>query len=549
MLKSLSISNYALIDQVNLQFKSGFTAITGETGSGKSILMDAFGLLLGDRADTKSMRDPQQKCVVEAVFNVQGFGLETFFSDHDLDFDVSTTIRRELTPGGKSRAFVNDTPVQVAVLRALSAHLVDVHSQHENSLLTDRSFQFDVLDAFANQSLLLHAYRSKWQQYKARESELNEWIAKQDQWARERDFIQFQCEELERAQLDELDQRAMEQELELLENASEVRNSLGAASAMLQDEQGILSSLAQLRLLLQKIPGAPERVQEFQQRVESCRLEMKELSREMEDFADGVSMDPERAVGIQDRLSQLYLLQKKHRAAEVAELIAMRDAFAAQLQVVANADDRRAELEREMGLLRSELLNEADKLSKGRSRAAQAAQKEMMLLFDTLQLKHAELEFTLSPANGLNAWGMDDVQLLFRANKGGALLPIKQVASGGEISRVMLALKAAVGKHKQWPTLILDEIDQGVSGEVARRMGDVLKSMSRGCQVMAITHLPQIAGKADYHMKVHKAHEGERTTSFVTELEQDARVLELAEMLSGKDISQAALENAREMMG
>lgn len=549
MLKSLSISNYALIDRVQIQFRDGFTAITGETGSGKSILMDAFGLLLGERADFKSIRDVSQKCIVEAVFDVNGFGLDSFFGTNDLDYDALTTIRREIMPNGKSRAFVNDTPVQVAVLRELSAHLVDVHSQHENSLLAERSFQFDVLDAFANQGLLVHAYREKWQRFKSLETAWQEWNAQQDQLARERDFMQFQWEELDRAHLDDLDQRALEQELELLENASEVRAALGSATNMMHDDQGVLSSLGQLRAVLQKIPGAPERIQEFIQRAESCQVELKELSREMETFAEGISMDPERVVWMQERLSLLYQLQKKHRVLDVASLITLRDQIAERLQQAANADEHREEMEREMASLRADLENEADKLTKGRQRAAQLAKKEIMEVFETLQLAHAELEFSLSSSQAMNAWGRDDVQLLFRANKGGSMLPIKQVASGGEISRVMLALKAAVGKHKQLPVLILDEIDQGVSGEVARRMGDVLKSMSKQCQLMAITHLPQIASRADSHIKVHKAHDGDRTTSYVRELHGDDRVQELAEMLSGKEVTEAARENAREMLG
>lgn len=549
MLKSLSIQNYALIDSISLPLHKGMTAITGETGSGKSILLGAFGLLLGERADMKSIRDEKVKCIVEAVFNLKGYGLKKFFEDNDLDYEENTTVRREIAPGGKSRAFVNDTPVQLNVLRSLGAELVDIHSQHENSLLGERTFQFSVVDAFAGKPELNAQYSDSFLKYKTISKSLDEAKNSEAQLRQEIDFISFQLAELNKAHLSDLDQSTLEQELDTLNNAENIKAVLSQVNGIMEgDNKGVLSAIAQAKNGINKISHFNRSLEEYATRLESCSIELRELTREMEAFSDDINTNEKRAEQISEKLSALYHLQKKHRLNSVEELIALHEDLQKKADGFGNYDEKIESLTKELHKELENLTQYAEVLTRSRLKAAQAAQSEMKKYFSDLSLDHAELQIEITESPDFNVFGKNEISFLFRANKGGQLLPIQKVASGGEISRVMLAIKASISKHKKLPVLILDEIDQGVSGEVGKKIGNILKGMSSEMQLMVITHLPQIAGKAEHHLKVYKATEKNSTSTYVKEIVDEERINELAEMLSGKDVSKAAIENAKELM-
>ncbi|MEN9347066.1 MAG: repair protein RecN [Bacteroidota bacterium] len=549
MLKHLSVSNYALIDKVNLDFESGLTAITGETGSGKSILLGAFGLLLGERADSKSIRDTQQKCVIEATFDLSNFDLSSFFEEHDLDYDIQTTIRREIAPGGKSRSFVNDTPVQLQALKALGEQLVDIHSQHENSLLGERAFQFHVTDAFARHHELMKHYKLQFAKYKQLHAELNECLSNEQRMREELDFFQFQLTELEKINLESIHQASLEQELETLNNAEAIKGALNQTSELIEGErQSILSALQMARQSLGKVSAFNPQTEELSNRIESCYIELKEIAREAALLDNGIHYDQARIDRIQETLNVVYQLEQKHRVQSIEELVELRNQLTEKIGGQANLDDRITALRKNLQKETEILLDLAAQLTHGRKKAAEQAAKEVKKYFSLLQLDHAELVIEISPSEDFNAFGKNEIRFLFQANKGGQLLPIRQVASGGEISRVMLAIKASISHYRQLPVLILDEIDQGVSGEAGMKMGEILKDISQTMQVLTITHLPQIAGKAKQHLKVYKESTKKDTFTGVRVLEGEDRINELAEMLSGKSYSQAALANARDLL-
>jgi DNA repair protein RecN (Recombination protein N) len=549
MLRQLFVQNYALIDHASLSFGNGFTAITGETGSGKSILLGAFALLMGERADHKSMRDADKKCVAEAQFEISREEFGAFFSEHDLDFEPLTTIRREISAGGKSRAFINDTPVSLQILKALGERLVDIHSQHENSILGSRNFQFAVLDAFAGHEEAVSRYVHKFRTYRDNRNALDEALRNRDKAIQNLDYIRFQLQELDQIALEQTDQIALEQESETLAHAGEIRSALWAADELLSGENsGAMHALLQVRQIVSKIAPHHADLQSFLNRIESLLIEARELSADMNAFAGRTETDDARLDAVQSILNELYRLQQKHRAQTVEELIALRDKLRAESETADGLDDYIAQLEKNIQALKEELLAHAKEIHAGRVKAARRAEKEVSAYLAALQLPHATLQWELITQDELTESGLSDVKLLFGANKGSAVQPIRTVASGGEISRVMLALKAAISRHKNLPVLILDEIDQGVSGEVALRIGDILREMSAGMQLISITHLPQIAGKADHHFKVYKTDDSDRTVTHVEPLTDEQRVDELAEMLGGKKRSQTSLEHARELL-
>jgi DNA repair protein RecN (Recombination protein N) len=549
MLQSLSISNYALIEQSSLQFEKGLTAITGETGSGKSILLGAFGLLLGERADTKAIKDENAKCVVEAVFDLKSESLQSFFTANDLDYEELTTIRREIAPGGKSRAFINDTPIQLTTLKQLGSMLVDIHSQHENSLLGDRDFQFSVTDAFAGNDEVRVEYNDVFVLYKSAKKELEETLDNEAQMRKEMDYIRFQLSEFEKAQIEDVDQQALEQELDTLNNAEQIKSVLANVHGLLDAEvQGALPAMNLAKSNLQKIASFNNQLEEFSTRLESSLIELRELAREIEAYAEDVHVDDKAIESIGNKLSLLYNLQKKHGLNTVEELLSLKSELESKCHGYDNVDDRITALKKQVEEHEKTLLSLAKKLTDSRKKAATQAQEEVKKYFSELSLEHAELSIDITEADQFNSFGKDEIAFLFRANKGSKLQPIEKVASGGEISRVMLAIKASISKHKHLPVLILDEIDQGVSGEVGKKIGEILKEMSKETQLITITHLPQIAGKASQHLKVYKSNEGATTTTHVVLLNEEERINELAEMLSGKNISKAAIENAKELM-
>lgn len=549
MLKSLSVSNYALIEKIELSFHPGLTAITGETGSGKSILLGAFGLLLGERADSKSIRRAEQKCVIEATFDLAQFDLSDFFQQHDLDYDEHTTIRREISPGGKSRSFVNDTPVQLSVLKSLGEQLVDIHSQHENSLLGERSFQFEVIDAFAKHHDLLKLYAAHFVTYKKLKTELEHCLVNEQKMREEFDFLQFQLTELEKMDLDAIKQDELEQELETLQHAESIKAALLAVSELIDsEERSVLSALQQSKQGLLKVAAFHSYSDELARRLESCYIELKELAREAAQVESEVVFNQQKIDQLQDRLSNVYQLLQKHRVPQVTDLVLLRNTIREKIGLHSNLDERILELKKQLQTETEALLSLCNRLTEGRKKAAKSAAEQVKKYFQLLQLDHAELEVSISPSDDFNSHGKNDIQFLFKANKGGAFLPIRQVASGGEISRVMLAIKASISHYRQLPVLILDEIDQGVSGEAGVKMGDILRDISGTLQVLSITHLPQIAGKAQHHYKIYKTSTQHETFTSVSALEGEDRVNELAEMLSGKSYSTAAIANARELL-
>ena len=549
MLTFLHIQNYALIDTITLDVSYGFTTITGETGSGKSILLGAFGLLLGERADTKSMRQKDSKCVVEATFDLSNCELQSFFEEHDLDYENHTVVRREIAVGGKSRSFVNDTPVQLNVLKMLGARLVDIHSQHENSLLAERSFQFEVVDAFAGNGEALNSYRAKFHRWNELRSEYAELSERLVQWQQEEDYVQFQLQELERAELEHLNQEELESELNTLQHADQIRQVLFSVGEILDgSEQSVLSRISLAKSHVGRVSAHSTALQEFLTRLESSSIELRELSRDVESFATGVSVDERKAEQLGDRLSLLYQLQKKHRVQSVEDLRTLLNelktrAFSSEEleQRIRLCDEERASCEMQLSKL-------SDQLNLARTSGVKLAEKEMHGYFGQLSMEHAEVKLQLEPKEEFDAWGRNQLSFLFKANKGGQFQLIHKVASGGEISRVMLAIKASISRHKQLPVLILDEIDQGVSGEVGLKIGTILKEMSASMQLLTITHLPQIAGKAEHHWKVSKAVQNEATITSVECITGEQRVNELAEMLGGKKKSAAALANAKELL-
>jgi DNA repair protein RecN (Recombination protein N) len=550
MLRQLNISNYALIDAVELQFHKGMTAITGETGSGKSILLGAFGLLLGERAESKAIKNEKVKCIVEAVFDLKGYDLKPFFKENDLDYDAHTTIRREISAGGKSRAFINDTPVQLATLRTLGNALVDIHSQHENSLLGQRSFQFETIDAFAGNAADKLQYTQLFEKYKSLKSELDNLLHNEAKMRQELDYTKFQWAELDKAALENINQQSMEQELETLTHAEQIKGVLNTVITILDGENSsVITQLSGAKSQLQKVTHFNTQLEDFFNRAQSSIIEIRELAREIEGYEANVVLDERQVEILNEKLSALYHLQQKHRMQSTAELIELRNELEQKCGGFDNLDDRIEELKKRLDQSIVELELVAKKISDSRKRAAVLATREVKKYFEALSLEHAELQVELVEANSFNEFGKDEIQFLFKANKGGHLLPVRQVASGGEISRVMLAIKASISRHKKLPVLILDEIDQGVSGEVGNKIGLILKEMSAQMQLLTITHLPQIAGKAENHLKVFKITTGHTTSTKVEELIGDERINELAEMLSGKTLTKAALENARELLG
>ena len=549
MLTSLFIQNYALIDELAIPVSNGFTAITGETGSGKSILLGAFGLLLGERADVKSIRRGDAKCVVEATFDLAGCDLKSFFEEHDLDYDAHAVVRREIAVGGKSRAFINDTPVQLHVLKILGANLVDIHSQHENSLLGERTFQFEVLDAFSGNETVLKSYRMVFAKWNERRAELDNLTEQLTQWQQEQDYVQFQLLELEKAGLQELNQEELESELNTLQHADHIRQALHGAGEILDGvEHSVLSRLASVKSILAKVSSHATALTEFHNRIDSSIIELRETSRDIESFASGVQSDEKKAEQIGDRLSMLYQLQKKHRVHSSQELFEILKQLQSRAFSSEELEERIKQCEIEIAAYTEELSELSMMLDKARVKGARMAEKEMRGYFTQLSMEHAEVQLKTERKDDFDMWGRNQIAFLFKPNKGGSFQPIQKVASGGEISRVMLAIKASISKHKRLPVLILDEIDQGVSGEVGLKIGSILKEMSSSMQLVTITHLPQIAGKADHHWKVAKEVRGEQTYTSVEVIQDDKRINELAEMLGGKKLSAAALANAKELL-
>ena len=551
MLVSLSIQNYALIDRQDISFGHGFSVITGETGAGKSIILGAIGLLLGQRADSRAIKDPTRRCTVEARFALAGYGLEEFFVANDFDFDGDECIiRREIMPTGKSRAFINDTPAQVAQLKELGSKLIDIHSQHQNLLLDKEDFQRNVVDILAGDTEELDGYRALYRRYKETEKQLRLAREELERNKTEEDYLQFQWEQLDRAALRAGEQEELEQETETLTHAEDIKHALYQAEALLdEDERGVVALLRDAHHRLHALQDVYAPAGELTERMESCRIELKDLADELAAQAEHVEVNPERLQQAEERLNMLYELQRKHHAATVDELIALTEDYRTKLDALQHGDRHIAELEGKRNTLRTQVDKQAALLSQRRNEAARRVETIMAERLVPLGIPNVRFRVDITPREEPDESGADRICFLFSANRGGELQPIAQVASGGEIARVMLSLKAMISGAVKLPTIIFDEIDTGVSGQTAERMGLIMQEMGdSNRQVISITHLPQIAARGKAHYKVYKEDDEQDTTSHIVRLTDEQRVEEVAHMLSGATLTEAALSNARELL-
>jgi len=549
MLTSLSIKNFALIDHLEIEFFKGFSIITGETGAGKSIVLGALGLLQGKRADLGSLKNKDEKCVIEGQFRVDPYKLEELYSFLEMDYEPVTIIRREILPSGKSRAFVNDSPVNLTDLQELSAVLLDIHSQHQTSELNEETYQIKVIDAIAKNEETLEEYQKQLKLYKASISELKQLKEEEIELLKEQDYNAFLLEELEALQLTTIDQVELESEFEKLNNVEHVRESFALATQILTtDQMGVIQGLKELRQTLQKTATVSKDYEELYNRVISAEIELADLASEIEREIDHVVSDPERLTVLHERLQVLYAMQKKHQVNSVEELLAIETGLNDKVFKVEEVQHKIVAVEKQIETLLGKLDQLADQLSQARQQAIPALSDQLVEILTLVGMPHATFQFDFKTVDQYLINGKDQMQLQFSANKGMDYGLLKKVASGGELSRIMLAIKAILARYSNLPTIIFDEIDTGVSGEVADKMGVIMKDMSTLMQVFAITHLPQIAAKGHQHYKVFKASEGESTTSKLIQLDQEHRVEEIAQMLSGKDITASALQHAKELL-
>ena len=549
MINRLLIKNYAIIEELEISFSDRLTIITGETGAGKSILLGALGLIMGKRADTKSLYNEEKKCVIEAYFDVSKYGLKSFFEGNDIDFDDQVIVRRELTPSGKSRAFVNDTPVNLNILQQLSGALIDLHQQFDTLDIHNVSFQLRMIDALAENNSLLADYQKLFKQYQSNQHKLRELTQQSENAAKETDFLNFQLKEFNEVELIDGEQEEMEDEIGRLSNAEDIKRALGAAFQHLsEDEQSVIGQLEAISNSLSGITQFHSDLDKIYQRFESIKLELEDVSQEFEKIAENTDYDPERILEIQSRLDLIYKLQNKHNAKTVSELIKIQEELQSQLKSFDDLSDEIEKLEKEIEDQKGKLTNLAQKLSKKRKGVVAEFEKKVHGLLALLSMEYAQLKVDIVELPDLNSTGIDEVNFLFAPNKGSRFLPIKDVASGGELSRLTLCTKSLVASAIPLPTLIFDEIDTGISGDVALKMGNILQELSSRHQVISITHTPQIAVKADTHYFVYKKVVEDRTVTNVKLLSFDERVRAVATMLSGSPPSDSAIANAKELL-
>lgn len=551
MLKSLFIRNYVLIDELDIRFEEGFSVMTGETGAGKSIILGALSLVLGERADTKSIQKGKEKCVIDAVFDISGYHLQPFFEANDLEYDeMECLLRRELYSTGKSRAFINDSPVQLAVVKALGSRLIDVHSQHQNLLLTDTRFQLNVVDLMAHTQQPLGEYQREFEHYQSLCRALEELQEKAESAKKEEDYIRFQYEELTAARLQDGEQEELEQELETLSHSEEIKASLYKVSDLLNGEnQSVVNSLKEALSSIEQLSAYFPKANEYAERLRSAYLDISDLASETGVVKEDIEFNPERLAWVNERIHLLYSLQQKHRVATVEALIGARDAFGAQLQLVDSFDTSLAELAIQQQESVALLVRQADEISQLRKKAAGIIEKQLATRLTLLGMPNIRFQIEFIPKLKPAPDGMDEINFLFAANKNEPLKPVAQTASGGEISRLMLCVKAMIVGYAALPSIIFDEIDTGVSGEMADKMAGIMRDMGAGMQVITITHLPQIAAKGKAHYLVYKEDTPERTLTRIRRLSDEERVDEIARMLSGSEKTRAAIDNAKVLLG
>ena len=549
MLQRLSISNYALIDNLEISFDKGLNILTGETGAGKSIILGALSLILGQRAESRYFYNQQKKCVIEGSFKIEGFHLKSFFEDNDLDYEAETVLRREISADGKSRAFVNDTPVNLNSLKALGEKLIDIHSQHATLEINDPEFQLLIVDSVAKHDELLNDYRAKFKAYKKSTSRLQQLIEESDKAKADLDYFQFQFDELKKATLSADEQELAEQELYALNNAGEIkRNLLGAYYLMNEGETSALIQLREAAHQLSALEKFNPEITELHQRLNSTIIELKDIAAEIDTLEQHTHTNEARVEEINTRLSLIYNLQKKHRVNTTADLLQIQDELSGKIQQAVFGDEAIEKLNSQLGADKKELEQLAAKLSANRSKIIPQIEKQVLETLAEMGMANSALKIDTSNTGELTKDGIDHVRFLFSANKGHALAEMSKVASGGELSRLMLSIKSLVAQNTALPTIIFDEIDTGVSGEVANKVGQIMQKLADNLQVITITHLPQIASKGQSHYFVYKDDEGATTNTRIKQLNQQERVLEIAKMLSGDKPGESALQNARELL-
>ena len=549
MLTQLSINNYALINKLSIDFSSGLSIITGETGAGKSILLGALGLVLGNRADLSSLKDISQKCIVEAKVAISNYKLEDFFNEVDLDYEPETIIRREILPSGKSRAFVNDTPVTLSVLNQLRTKLIDVHSQHQTMQLSDNNFQFSILDALAKNQARIASYKRGFFQLNKLKRELSKLEATQLEANQQYDYNLHLYKELEEAQVKIDEQTILEERLDKLNNIEDIRNNLSEALELtINEEIGIRTLLNTLENRLTKISSFSKEYQEISERVTSIKIEIDDIITELENANESVEFNPNEVEKINDRLQLLYNLQKKHAVNSNKDLITVFEELSEKLGVVESAEEVINKKQEEIDAVLEKLDKVAGLIMKARTTSIPKLIRELHALLTDLGMENARFSIKIKPTNNYFSNGKDELELLFSANKGGNFGELKKVASGGELSRIMLSVKKVLSENTQLPTIIFDEIDTGVSGEVSNKIAAIMQKMSNNMQVIAITHLPQIAAKGSSHYKVYKKEINGVTTTNLKQLTSEERIVEIAEMLSGKNISDSALTHAKQLL-
>jgi DNA repair protein RecN (Recombination protein N) len=549
MLQSIYIQNYALISELEIDFNKGLNIITGETGAGKSILLGALSLVLGQRADTSVLKDKSQKCFVEAKFQIKQYKIKDFFKQNDLDYEEITTIRREITDNGKSRAFINDTPVNLSILKDLSDKLIDIHSQHESLLLGDDHFQLSLVDSFANHHELLDKYLNKYEEYHVLTTEYKRLIQNADKAKADLDYFQFQFDQLEALKLVDGEQEELEEELVKLNHAEEIKLNLSNSYNLLSGEEvAILSNLKQAKNSIASISKYMKEGDELAQRLDSVYIELQDINNEIEQLNEKVEHDPSRIEFIRERLDNIYSLEQKHKVSTVKELIQIQEELQNKLDLINSYDFETEKIKKEIGLIHNELSALANQISTNRKAIIPKIENKVIEILKQLGIPNANFKVEQIPVDEFLTTGKEIIKFLFSANKNVALEELSKVASGGEISRLMLSIKSLIVDTTTLPTIIFDEIDSGTSGEIADKMGSIIKQMSEKMQVINITHLPQIASKGDYHYLVYKKDNHETTNTYIKLLTKDERINEIAKMLSGEALTDAAIQNARVLL-
>ncbi|MDC1259781.1 DNA repair protein RecN [Flavobacteriaceae bacterium] len=549
MLSELSIKNYALIDALEVQFASGFTSITGETGAGKSILLGGLALVLGKRVDFSNINDPNQKCIIEASFNIENFNLKPFFEEQDLDFERLTILRREILPSGKSRAFINDSPVNLAVLAALGGQLIDIHSQQQTQELTNDDFQFQIIDALAKNSAAIETYQQLLKSYKTSQKQLSDLIAAKEQAEKEQDYQSFLLNELTQAKLQDIHLETLELEYNTLNNVESIQTELALANQIISTEDlGVASNLISLKQVFHKLSGIASVYSPLSERIDSAAIELDDIFSEIESEQSKLEVNPKRLQEIDSTLQTVHNLFSKHTVNSVADLLEIENQLATQLDTLASLEDTIAEKENSLESIIKELDKHAAIIHKQRIQVLPDLTKQLEAILSDLGMPNARFKMLLNPSETFLYNGKDHLEFLFTANKGASFLPLKKAASGGELSRIMLAIKSVLSKYQQLPTIMFDEIDTGVSGEIAHKMGDIMNQMSASMQVFSITHLPQIAAKGQSHFKVFKQDIKNATVTSLKKLSQEERIDEIAQMLGGKKLSASAIAHANQLL-